>query len=167
MRLFSEIFKTMDELNEKLLKMKPEATTINNDEWVALMGRYGSSHIRYNNEGQFMAMFFTILQESLEKLRAKLSINTKLRTMDESEALNGDVMVVNNATNPDTEPSTEDFSPLPYINSQTAQKTKYGKVSGYYQWKHSVGGQAYNEFLDSFKYLFRVLLTEDYTVYGE
>lgn len=167
MILFTQVFKSLDELNEKKNEMTPSIPDVNEDEWVALMGRYGSSHIRYDNVGQFMAAFFTILRESQERLRVKLKINTRLRSLEESEAMDGEEVITNTATNPDTEPSTDSYEPLPYVNNQVGQKGKLSKVRGLYNWKHSVGGQAYNEFLDGFVKLFRVILGEEIIVYGE
>ena len=167
MELFTTIFPDLETLNEWKVKLMPTIPDTTEEEWVALLGRYGGSHIRYNNRVQFIASFFTILKEAQEKLRIKLQVNTRLRTLEEVEALDGEEVISNTATNPDQEPSTVDYDPLPYVNSQVAQKGKLGKVKGLYNWKHSVGGQAYNEFLDAFKQLFRVILREEETVYGQ
>lgn len=167
MELFTTIFTDLDNLNEWKNKMMPSIEDTTEEEWVALMGRYGSSHVRYNNRYQFMAAFFTILREAQEKLRIKLKVNTELRSLGSEDALEGDEVITNTAVNPDTNPATDAYEALPYVNSQVAQKGKLGKVRGLYSWKHSVGGQAYNEFLDAFKGLFRVVLSEEVTLYGQ
>ena len=165
--LFTDVFPTLEKLNERKDELTPSVDDVNQEEWVALIGRYGSSHIRYSTTIQFECMFFTILYEALDRLRVKLRVNKRLRTMEEEEALSGEKVVSNQATNPDTEPSTEDFDELPYINGQTTQKGTIAKVKGLYEWKHSVGGQAYNEFLDGFRSLFRVVLIQEEVVYEQ
>ena len=164
-RKFSEVFPSLEQLNKDREFLNPEIPSLSGEEWVALVGRYAESQICYHNEMQFKAAFFTIMRENLERLRTKLRANARLRSLEESEVLEGDKIVTNIATNPDTEPSTEEFAPLPYVNSQNSQKGMLGKVKGLYNWKHSVGGQAYNEFLDGFRDLFIKLLLEEETVY--
>ncbi len=166
MEKFSSIFPTLEIMNEYKNDMAEDIPDINKQEWVALNGRYNESEIRYGNRYQFMCNFFTILRESQEKLRKKLSINTTLRSLTDEESLVSDEIITNNAVNPDTEPSTDNYTPLPYVNTQSAQISKQGKVRGLYALKHSIGGQAYNEFLDSFRPLFRVILVEKEVVYG-
>jgi len=167
METFIDVFPTLAKLNEYKTELFPSIEDTNQEEYVSLVGRYASSHIRYMNRYQFMCAFFTILREAQEKLRIKLTINTRLRSLEESEALEGEQVITNDATNPDTEPSTNDYSPLPYVNKQVAQKGDLSKVKGLYNWKHSVGGQAYNEFLDAFKSLFKVILIQEETVYEQ
>lgn len=165
MLLFTKVWEKVDDLNVDITNMLDSKYILEPEEWLAIVGRYGSSHIRYSNVGQFKAAFIMIVRENLGRLRAKLRINDSLRNLTEEEALSGDKIITNMATNPDTEPATEEFESLPYINQQTAQKETRGTVSGLYNWKHSVGGQAYNEFLDGFRHLFRVLLGREVTVY--
>ena len=167
MRKFSQILPTLTVLNAYKQDMAPTLNDINEDEWLALLGRYAESTIRYKNEAQFLAGFFTIMRESQERLRVKLRVNTILRNLDEERALSGESVLTNSATNPDTEPSTDTEEHLPFVNSQTFQKGKLSPVKGLYDWKHSVGGQAYNEFLDSFRALFKVILMEEETVYEQ
>ncbi len=167
MILFTEVWKNLDELNDDIEKYFPSIGGLTDEEYMALVGRYGSSHIRYTNVFQFKAAFFTILKESLERMRAKLKINTRLREMDEVEALLGMEIVTNIAANPDTEPSTDAYEPLKFIQQQSGQRENIAPVRGLYSWKHSVGGQAYNEFLDSFRKLFRVIITDTVTVYEQ
>lgn len=167
MEKFTDVWETLESYNADRQKFYPTTPAMTQEEFNTLLGRYASSTIRYSNRTQFKLAFMSINVEAQERLRAKLMINTKLRNLVEEEALEGNMVVINNATNPDTEPSTEAFSPLPYVNGQTAQKEKIGKVGGLYNWKHSVGGQAYNEYLDMFKRLFKVVLEEEITVYEQ
>lgn len=156
-KLFLEVFPDLATLNARRLVINPAIPEVNQEEFVALAGRYGGSHIRYTVPLLFEYAFFTILRENQERLRTKLLANMKLRELSEEEALEGEVTVANISSNPDSEPATDAFEPLPTITQQQSQKSKLGKVQGLYNWKHSVGGQAYNEYLDSFKMLFRVV----------
>lgn len=162
-----QVWSSLDEYNATRDAIMPTLAPMNNEEWVAIIGRYGSSHIRYYSEIQFMAQFFTISVENQPKLRAKLRINERLREMEEAEALEGGKIIANQAVNPDTAPATDAFEPLPYVNQQNAQKETLGKVGGLYNLKHSIGGQAYNEYLDGFRHLFRQILMEDVDVYEQ
>ena len=162
---FSKVWEDIDAINADKNTFFPSIPDFEPEEYAALLGRYAESHTRYDNETQFKLAFFSIDIEARPRLRAKIRANELLRNLDEDEVLEGGLSVINSAANPDTAPSTEAFEPLPYINSQSAQKDKLGKVSGLYNWKHSVGGQAYNEYLDSFRKLFRVVLREEKVVY--
>jgi hypothetical protein len=167
METLSQIWTTLQEVNNDIQTLFPSIPLMNEEEYAALMGRYAESHIRYDNRTQFKLAFFTYYKEAQERLRAKLRINHILRNLEESEALGGVEVITNIATNPDTDPDTGDYGPLPFVNSQNRQKEKLSKVSGLYNWKHSVGGQAYNEFLDAFKLLFRVIMIEEEVIYEE
>ncbi len=163
---FSKIYPTYQEILNDCKTFVPEYE-ITNEEYTALIGMYAESNTRYLNEGQFKAIFFTIYRESVERLRVKLKVNTIIRNLDEEGALAGDEVIINNANNPDTIPSTSDYEALPYVNNQTRQKGNIGTVKGLYEWKHSVGGQAYGEFLDSFRRLFRVVLRREEMYYEQ
>lgn len=167
METMSDIWPTLEAVNQDIQELFDGIEPMSKNEYSALMGRYGSSHIRFSNRTQFKLSFLTIYSEGQERLRAKLRINTRLRNLDEREALGGSEVITNTAANPDTDPSTDAYEPLPYVNSQTGQKEKLSTVTGLYNWKHSVGGQAYNEFLDAFKLLFRVILREEITLYEQ
>lgn len=164
---FPVVWKTLAEYNTDKNFFMPSIEDMNEEEWVALLGRYAESHIRFHNVTQFKMAFLTINKEAQEKLRSKLKINARLRSLNEDEALYGAEIITNMATNPDTEPTTEAYEPLPYVNQQTGQKEQLGIVGGLYRLKHSIGGQAYNEYLDSFRSLFRVILIDEEVVYEE
>ena len=166
MQKFTEIWKDITEMNVDRNKFFPSIPEVEPEVYAALLGRYAESEIRYTSPIQFKLAFLTLYKEAEERLRAKLMINTRLRSLDETEALSGSQVMTNAATNPDTEPDTGNYDPLPYVNSQTAQKESLSKVTGLYNWKHSVGGQAYIEFLDTFMKLFRVMHQHKETIYG-
>jgi len=167
MEKFTDVWKNISEVNVDITNFFPSVLPMEAEEYAALVGRYAESTIRYSNRTQFKLAFLTLYKEAQERLRAKLRINTTLRNLEESEALGGTEVVTNAATNPDTSPDTDDYQPLPYVNSQTRQKENLSKVTGLYNWKHSVGGQAYNEFLDTFTKLFTVILSGEQEVYYE
>lgn len=162
---FTEIWEDIDAINIDKNIFFPELPDFTNEEFNALLGRYAESHVRYHNPTQFKLAFLSNDIEARARLRAKLKANETLRNLELSEILEGGQSIVNVATNPDTEPSTEIFEPLPYVNTQNAQKDTLSKVNALYNWKHSVGGQAYNEYLDSFRKLFRHVLSEEIVVY--
>lgn len=164
---FKKVWSDIDEINSDMNEMFPSIPNMEVEEYNSLMGRYMESQIRYYNVHQFKFAFFSIFKEAQERLRAKLKINNLLRNLDPSEALGGSEVITNIATNPDSSPETDEYEPIPFVNNQTRQKENLSKVSGLYNWKHSVGGQAYNEFLDSFRGLFRVILSDETEEYYE
>lgn len=167
MILLTKVWSDLESYNQDRAIFFPSIPEMTEEEWVVLMGRYGSSHIRYSNPTQFKFAFFGLNKEAQEKMRAKLKVNERLRNLTEEEALSGDEIITNVATNPDTAPSMDVYEPLPYVSNQTGQKETRGKVAALYNWKHSLGGQAYNEWLDTFRALFRVILQEEVDVYGQ
>jgi len=166
MQKFTEVWKDLGEVNTDITLFFPSISPMENEEYASLLGRYAESEIRYSSPIQFKLAFLTLYKEAQERLRAKLRINTTLRSLEEEQALTGSEIITNQATNPDTEPGTETYEPLPFVSSQTAQKEKLSRVTGLYNWKHSVGGQAYIEFLDTFMKLFRVMHKHKETIYG-
>lgn len=165
----------------------PTCEDFTEEEYAILIGRYAESHIRSKNEIQFMCAFFGISVEALDKLHAKLRANKWIRGLSEEEVLQGEKttrnhteetgQTINEATNPDTEPSTDVFDALPYTNSQEKSQqlretkdetnTRNPLVSAIFNWKHGMGSQAYNEFLDSYRELFvQIFSTKEVYVYG-
>lgn len=167
MEKFTDVWKDINEVNTDIETFFPSVSPMEPEEYAALLGRYAESEIRYTNRTQFKLAFLTLYKEAQERVRAKLRINKILRELEEDEALVGMQVVANQATNPDTEPPTEDYEQLPYVNAQTSQREKVGRVTGLYNWKHSVGGQAYIEFLDTFMKLFRVIHKHAEAVYEQ
>lgn len=164
---FTSVWEDLESYNSDLLIFNPSFAPMEQEEYNALMGRYAESDIRYKNVTQFKLAFMTLNKEAQEKLRSKLLINTRLRNLTEEQALEGTIVISNNATNPDTSPAVDAWEPLPYVNAQSGQKEKISTVRGLYNWKHSVGGQAFNEYLDTFTKLFKVLIIEEEDLYGQ
>jgi hypothetical protein len=166
MQKFTEVWKDITQINQDIQTFFPSVPQMDTEVYAALLGRYAESEIRYTSPIQFKLAFLTLYKEAHERLQSKLRINTILRNLDEEEALSGSQVMTNAATNPDTEPDTGNYEPLPFVNSQTAQKESLSRVTGLYNWKHSIGGQAYIEFLDTFMKLFRVIHKHKETIYG-
>ena len=166
-RTLIQVWPTLANLQSDYALYTSSKETITKDCWLAIIGRYSESHIIMRNEMQFKAAFLSTFLEAYPKLTAKLSINDKLRGLTVDEALDGGKILANNAKNPDSEPADSDTEELPYINDQTVRKETLSKVRGLYDWKNTVGGQAYNEFLDRFRPLFRVILVDKEEMFYE
>lgn len=123
--------------------------------WL-LYANYGNSHRASDDETRFKQQLFSIMYRFAPTWLKKMSIQEKLRDMslDSGDLFKGNIQIYNNADNPQTTPSADALDPLTYINNQSANGTKKGKLEAYSQLWALLEIDVTKEFLDQFRGLF-------------
>ena len=126
------------------------ATTL----YYLLYARYGNSVIASSDLNQFKYKLFTIIFSSGPTWEKRLEIQDTLRSLSDSDLTTGNTTIFNHAYNPSQAPSTDTLNEITYINEQTAQKAKRGKLDAYaYLWD-LLDTDVTTEFLNKFENLF-------------
>ena len=150
----TENFITIDKLKN------PNNSTIKSIYYL-LYARYGDSHIAADNENQFLyALMSTIIMYGPSWER-KLEIQKSLRQLTDDEINKGTSIIFNHANNPGSEPSTDSLNSLKYIDEQTTNTYKKGKVEGYATLWEILKTDITNDFIKKFEKLFIVVAATD------
>lgn len=126
------------------------ATTL----YYLLYARYGNSVVASSDLNQFKYKLFTIIFSNGPTWEKRLEIQDTLRSLSDSDLTTGNTTIFNHAYNPSQTPSTATLDEIPYINEQSAQKAKRGKLDAYaYLWD-LLDTDVTTEFLNKFENLF-------------
>lgn len=122
--------------------------------YYLLYARYGNSTIASSDTNQFKYKLWTIIFSYGPAWEKRIEIQDKLLALTDDEIQKGNTTIYNHAFNPSTAPSTETLEELEYINDQSTQKTKRGKMDAYaYLWD-LIDTDVTTEFLNRFQPLF-------------
>lgn len=122
--------------------------------YYLLYARYGNSTIASSDTNQFKYKLWTIVFSYGPAWEKRIEIQDKLLALTDDEIQKGNTTIYNHAFNPSTAPSTETLEELQYINDQTTQKSKRGKMDAYaYLWD-LIDTDVTTEFLNRFQPLF-------------
>lgn len=122
--------------------------------YYLLYARYGNSTIASSDTNQFKYKLWTIIFSYGPAWEKRIEIQDKLLALTDDEIQKGNTTIYNHAFNPSTAPSTETLEELQYINDQTTQKSKRGKMDAYaYLWD-LIDTDVTTEFLNRFQPLF-------------
>lgn len=126
------------------------ATTL----YYLLRARYSNSHINSYDPYQWRLKLFMIIFQYGPTWSRRMAIQYSLRNMTDDELMKGNVNIFNNASNPDTEPTTETWDTIQGINSQSTTLKKRGKLDALAYLDDMLRTDLTGEFLDRFKRLF-------------
>ena len=122
--------------------------------YYMLYARYGNSTIASSDTNQFKYKLWTIIFSYGPAWEKRIEIQDKLLALTDDEIQKGNTTIYNHAFNPSTAPSTETLEEIQYINDQTTQKSKRGKMDAYaYLWD-LIDTDVTTEFLNRFQPLF-------------
>lgn len=122
--------------------------------YYLLYARYGNSVIASSDTNQFKYKLWSIIYSSGPAWVKRLELQETFRSFTEDELLSGATTIYNHAYNPSTAPGTGTTEELNYINEQTAQKAKRGKLDAYaYLWD-LISTDVTTEFINKFANLF-------------
>lgn len=122
--------------------------------YYMLYARYGNSTIASSDTNQFKYKLWTIIFSYGPAWEKRIEIQDKLLSLTDEEIQKGNTTIYNHAFNPSTAPSTETLEEIQYINDQTTQKNKRGKMDAYaYLWD-LIDTDVTTEFLNRFQPLF-------------
>ena len=136
--------------------------------YYLLYAKYANSNIASSDENQFKYKVWGIIFQSGPSWEKRLSIQSTLRGLTESDLLLGAKAIYNHAYNPSTEPSTGDPVELSFINEQNTTNYKKSKLEAYQILWDLIKFDVTEEFLDRFKKLFLVIvMPEEPLLYAE
>ena len=147
---FVNDYKTSGLYNNSNKITDADATTL----YYLLYAKYGNSSIRNWDETQFKYKLFSIIFTYGPSWAKKLEIQSKLRTLQDTDIAIGITQIYNHSYNPSTEPSTQSIYELETINEQNVTKNVRDKISSYSALLNLIETDVTNEFLNKFKPLF-------------
>lgn len=162
-KLFTEIYDDVDAFKddyEEMTSFQSNEITTNDITriYYMLYAKYGNSPIANYDETQFKyKLFMTIWQYAPTWLK-RVDIQGKLRSITDSDLLNGAKVIYNHAYNPSTAPSTQTLEELTYINDQNTTNYKKTKMDAYTQLWSILVSDVTEEFMNRFKPLFKTFV---------
>lgn len=126
--------------------------------YYLLYGKYGNNPIANNDIEQFKMKLFGIIYCYGPTWEKRLDIQSKLRSLSDSDILVGSKAIRNTALNPQTTPSTSSLDELTYINQQDTTNWKRSKMEAYGQLWDLLTTDVTVRFLDEFKKCFKVFV---------
>lgn len=126
--------------------------------YYLLYANYGNSVVASSDPTRFAYNVFAIIYESGPSWEKELEVQNKLRSLTDADLLSGAEQIVNHAYNPSQAPATNAFDALSYINEQSANKYKKGKVDGYALLLQLLKSDVTSIFISKFKKLFLTIV---------
>ena len=157
---FSEIYPDFDKFKEDATEMSAlipsdfDETALTRL-YFLLLGRYANSSIASSDVNRFKLQLFGIVFEYGGTWNKKVSLQEKIRKIEEEDAREGTRRIDNSAYNPaTTAENTSSLEALPYINQQLSQGQKKGKLETYAQIYTLLADDITEAFLNHFRKLF-------------
>lgn len=165
--LFTDIWSDVDEFKSDLAD-SPFAgciSTSNPDNvsivFYLLYARYGNNPIANLDELQWKFKIFSTIFQYGPTWEKRLDLQSKIRSLTESDLLTGSKAIHNHAFNPSTTPSTSSLTELTYINDQQTSSFKKNKLDAYTQQWDMLETDVTEDFLNKFKKCFKIFVSPE------
>lgn len=165
--LFTDIWDDVDEFKSDLAD-SPFAgciSTSNPDNvsivFYLLYARYGNNPIANLDELQWKFKIFSTIFQYGPTWEKRLDLQSKIRSLTESDLLTGSKAIHNHAFNPSTAPSTSSLTELTYINDQQTSSFKKNKLDAYTQQWDMLETDVTEDFLNKFKKCFKIFVSPE------
>ena len=165
--LFTDIWDDVDEFKSDLAD-RPFAgciSTSNPDNvsivFYLLYARYGNNPIANLDELQWKFKIFSTIFQYGPTWEKRLDLQSKIRSLTESDLLTGSKAIHNHAFNPSTAPSTSSLTELTYINDQQTSSFKKNKLDAYTQQWDMLETDITEDFLNKFKKCFKIFVSPE------
>lgn len=163
-RTFSEIFtdaenflSVYNDIGIPALLEENDVTTL----YYLLYARYGTSHIAFTDEKQFIYSVFSIIFQYGPTWSKQLDVQDKLRNIEDADLVIGGKAIYNHSYNPSTAPSTNSLEELTTINDQNTTNYKKSKLEGYANLLDLLETDVTELLLSKFRQLFIRVLAPD------
>lgn len=123
-----------------------------------LFAKYGNNPIANSDVDQFKMKIISIIYAYGPTWEKKQSIQKSLRTLSETDLLQGAKQIYNHALNPSSEPSTGSLTELTYINDQNTANYKKSKMEAYSILWNILHADSTREFMEKFRKCFAVFV---------
>ena len=97
--------------------------------YCLLVAKYGKNPIANKTEDLFKIKAYSIIFQYGPTWNKKLDLQKKIRGLTDAELMLGTTTIYNQASNPETAPTTDTLDEITYINNQNTQKFKKNKSS--------------------------------------
>ena len=129
--------------------------------FALLYARFGNSHISFSDENQFRYNIFSTLYSYGPTWAKRAKVQEELRGLTPEQMREGAFAIYNSAANPNTQPSTETLTELPFINNQNTTRHKKGAMDGYALLLSLLDDDITKDFTDKFKRFFIQVIAPD------
>ena len=166
-KLFSDIWSDVDSFLTDYSSVGIPTTITENSAttlYYLLYARYGNNPIANLDEEQFKYKVFSVIFQYGPTWEKKLSIQSTLRDLSETDIIAGSKAIYNSALNPSALPSTSSLEELEYINSQNTTNYKKSKMDAYAQLWELLDTDVTGEFINKFKPLFKIFVRPEKTL---
>ena len=162
-KLFSQVFKNADEfltgwkssgLYEEDLVSDEDIKKI----YYLMYANWGNSAISGMDVNQWKYRVWSIINQFAPTWAKRVEIQKVLRGLSEEELKEGSKTIQNMASNPSTEPSTNNTEEIITVNSQQVYKNRNSKIGGYARLVELLDEDVTQYFLAKFKPLFAVFV---------
>lgn len=167
-RTFADIFPSSDAFTEALAETPFAAIAADftgktslEVVFALLYARFGNSHISFSDENQFRYNIFSTLYSYGPTWAKRAEVQETLRTLDATAVREGGFAIYNSAMNPNTEPSTQTLTELPFINNQNTTRHRKGLIDGYALLISLLDDDITKDFTDKFKKFFIQVIAPD------
>lgn len=126
--------------------------------YYLLYARYGNSVIANSDQNQFKYKLFSLVFQFGPSWEKKMDIQKLLRDMSDDELMAMSKTIVNQSSNPSSEPTTASLEELETINSQNVFNEKRGKLPAYERLWAMIVNDVTEPFLKRFRTLFLVVV---------
>lgn len=169
---FSDVFEDLDSFKNEFRSSPLNEANLTDETlgivYAELYARFGDSYYTATNMYRNKLKTFSILKNEGLIFQKKLEIQNAILNMSLADLKDDGVIVNNYAENP-AEESTGTYETgeyegenfMKYVNNQSAQKTKKGKLTAYRDQLYSLKNVT-DSFIDKFKVLFEKLLWSSY-----
>lgn len=123
-----------------------------------LYSKYAGSPIKNADVNQFKYRLFSIIFQYGPTWQKNLDIQSKLRSISDSELLVGSKVIYNHAYNDASEPTTSGLEEVEYINDQNTANQKKSKMAAYSDLAVLLATDVTELFLNKFKTLFSIFV---------
>ena len=131
--------------------------------YYLLYAKYGNNPIANLDEEQFKYKVFAIIWQYGPTWEKRISIQTALRNLSDTDIQLGAKAIYNTALNPSTAPTTSSLTELTYINQQNTTNYKKSKLEAYGILWELLKTDVTEEFLNRFKKLFKQFVRPEKT----
>lgn len=136
--------------------------------YLLLYGRYANTPIANRDLNQWEIKLYSLIFQYGPTWEKQLNIQQRLREMTEEEIETSGKAIYNNASNPDTGPSTTYTKELPFINSQSTSRVSRSKVDSYGILWELLDSNVTETYIQRFQPLFKMFVRQEFpTLYRE
>ena len=136
--------------------------------YYLLYGRHGNDPIVNRDLNQWKYRIYSVIFQYGPTWEKRLDIQGKIRNLTEDQLIQGSKVISNNASNPQSVPTTSTLDELEYINSQVTSNQKRSHMEAYaLQWE-MIANDVTEDFLMRFDNLFlKVLIPQNPLLYSQ